>query len=266
MNNLIRAELFKMSKNKTFRILMMLLTAAGLVLTLVVWLDSKDVLTLRNVLGFLNLDPSFTSTGIEFFRLTFLDDSILLTLILSTFSGFYISNDYLTGVIKNEAISGNSRGQIFFAKLIAFSIGSIVMSVLFLVIPTLGATLIHGFGTAIDGSTVVYVGRTVGLFLLHLVAFVSIMTLIAIILQESAKTIIVSICFIIIVNLTFIFLARYFPIAETIFEYTVFAQISEASKAVMTYAESMKSILVAVVTFIVIAYCGSAVFQKIEIK
>jgi ABC-2 type transport system permease protein len=266
MSNLIRAELFKLSKNKTFRILMMLLTAAGLVLNLVVWLDSKDVLSLQNVLGFINFDPSFTGTGIDFFRLTLLDDSILLTLILSTFSGFYISNDYLTGVIKNEAISGNSRGQIYFAKLIAFSLGSIAMAVVFLVIPTLGSTLIHGFGTAIDGSTVVYVGRTVGLFLLHLVAFVSIMTLIAIILQESGKTIIVSISFILIVNLTFIFLARYFPIAETIFEYTVFAQISEASKAVMTYAESMKSILVAVVTFIVIAYCGSAIFQKIEIK
>jgi ABC-2 type transport system permease protein len=175
-------------------------------------------------------------------------------LILSTFSGFYISNDYLTGVIKNEAISGNSRGQIYFAKLIAFSLGSIAMAVVFLVIPTLGSTLIHGFGTAIDGSTVVYVGRTVGLFLLHLVAFVSIMTLIAIILQESGKTIIVSISFILIVNLTFIFLARYFPIAETIFEYTVFAQISEASKAVISVAETMKSILVAIVTFIVIAY------------
>ncbi|RED64755.1 ABC transporter permease [Cohnella lupini] len=263
MYNLIRVELFKLRKDKAFRMLMLLISALAIIFPLFSYFDNKTHgFPLVPGIAFL-----FDSIGINSFFIKF-GTAIL--------AGFFIANEYSTGVMKTIVSSGNSRGRLFMAKLIGFAAGAMAISVAFPVISTIEATLLAGFGQpAVDatsvfgqlppGVPVAFILRAFGLTLLFSASFAVISALFSTLLTESGKTIGLTIIFFMMIDTILSMLGSYFPVFETIYDYSVFKLIGQIGEPVLEVG-TVQILLVPLLTIAVAGLLGAIVFRRKEIK
>ncbi|MGN8646756.1 ABC transporter permease [Gracilibacillus sp. HCP3S3_G5_2] len=253
--NQIRVEWFKLQRNNTFWVL--IVTSAGLsallhYLVIIEWWQVHN--TPFNQVGLSELNALSTFTVPLYFNL-----------IVSTLAGFFISNEFSqSNVIKNQILSGSKRSQIYLSKYLLFTLGSIVVTIVIPLITAIIEVILLGHGDILTTSSMLYLGRALGLFLLHFLGYTSIILLLAIMMEESGKTIIFSIIFTIVM-----FAIEKLPkppFMEMMYENTIFYQFSEVFKFSITNGEILKSILIALVTIIIITMCGIVVFNKKEIK
>jgi len=69
----------------------------------------------------------------------------IVKLIPSILAGFFISSEYSMGTMKSIVSSGNSRVKIYFAKLLIFSIGTIMISLILPIFMTGASAIYFGF-------------------------------------------------------------------------------------------------------------------------
>src|SRR5699024_3317360 len=121
MSNHMKAEWFKMQRNKTFWVLV--LTSSGLSLMLH-YLVISDWWQMYNTV--------FDDAGLsELNAMTTITHPIYFVLLVGTLAGFFISNEFShSGVIKNQIISGSKRSHIFLSKYFLFTFGSIIITIL----------------------------------------------------------------------------------------------------------------------------------------
>lgn len=255
MINQLRAELYKLQRNKTFWVLLLIMTGLSALLSFLViidwWMMSNTVFEQAG-LREMNAVNAFTVP-------------LMFNLFIGTLAGFFISAEFAqSGAIKNQMISGSKRKHIFMAKYLVFTLSSIVLTI---VIPLATAILeikFMGSGEVLTASSLGYLGRAFGLFALHLLSYTVIILLIALASEDSGKTIIFSVMFSIL-----LFAADKLPkppFIATMYENTVFYQFSKVFDFSMTNGEILKSIMIAAITFIILISYGIVIFNKKEIK
>lgn len=255
VSNLIKAELFKLQRNKTFWVLLFTITGLSALLHYLIIIDWWQV-----------FGTSFDSAGLsELNAVSTFTLPLLFNLIVSTLAGFFISIEFShSGVIKNQVISGNKRSHIFMAKFLVFSLGSIIVTILTPLVTGIIEVILLGYGDILSLSNIKYLGTAFALFTLQFLGYTAIIILIAILTEDSGKTIIFSILF-----TTVMFAIEKLPkssFINMIYENSIFHQFSEVFKFSMTNGEIIKSILIALVTVIIIILCGVFVFNRKEIK
>lgn len=253
MINLIKAEMFKLQRNRTFWALIATVAVLSTILHYLVIIDWWQMHgTVFDRAGLSELDALSTFTVPLFFNL-----------IVSTLAGFFISIEFSSsGVIRNQIMSGYKRSHIFIAKFLVFSLGAIVVTIL---IPLIAAFIIlFAQGDGLKLSHALYLGRAYSLFTLQFLAFAAIIMLLAIMTSDQGKTIILSILFTIV--LFAVDKLSKPPLLETVYENSIFYQFSEVFKLTMTNGEMMKSILIGVFSCMVFSFCGIIVFNRKEIK
>ena len=104
---------------------------------------------------------------------------MIFNLIISTLAGFFINIDYATGTIKNQILSGNKRSHIYLAKLIVFSLGSVITAVILPLMTVVFETTFLGHSDIYTSETVMYLLRAFSLYTLIIIAYSSIIMLIA---------------------------------------------------------------------------------------
>ncbi|EOR23982.1 ABC transporter permease [Niallia alba] len=255
MTNLIRAEMYKLQRNKTFWVI--LLTVTGLsallhYLVLIGWWQMQG--TSFDAAGLSELNALSTFTVPLFFNL-----------IVSTLAGFFISIEFSqSGIIKNQVISGNKRSHIFMAKFLIFSLGAIVATILIPLVTAIILLFLTGHGDILDTSNLIYLGRSYGLYIVQFLGYTAIIIILAIITDDSGKTIIISILFTIVMYA--VEKLSMPPFIEVIYENSIFYQFTEVFKFTMTNGEIIKSILIGIITIIIITLCGVFIFNRKEIK
>lgn len=127
-------------------------------------------------------------------------------------------------------------------------------------------TIFLGHSDIYTSETVMYLLRAFSLYTLIIIAYSSIIMLIASITKESGRTIIITIIMTIILFIIDKALIFKYEIVRTIYENTIFYQIYQAFNSSITSDEIGKNILISLATFIVISFCGSRIFKKQEIK
>lgn len=266
----MKAELFKLRKTKAFWVLIITMTLFGLGFSVLLYLASKNIIYLSLEDNFLigppDSDETFSTSGIEILQMSLIKNPILLTLLAGILAGFFISNDYVTGVMKNVLITGKGRNQVYIAKLITFSVGVIIIVLIYPIISTTSATIFYGFGEINEPSAVLYIGRVLGLYLLQLIAFSSILMFIAILSEENGKTIAISFSLIFVVYFSFIFLSNSFSSIQKTYEHTVLYQLYEVYKVNITSTEVIKSAIIALMTCMVLSFVGNALFLRKDIS
>lgn len=256
MINLIKAELFKLKRNHTFWVLMGVVTA---------------VYTLANylvIIGWWRLNNKvFEGVGLkEYNAMTMMAVPIIFNLIISTLAGCFINADYATSTIKNQILSGNKRSHIYLAKLIVFSLGSVITAVILPIVSAICTTLLLGYSKIYTGMAVMYLLRVFSLYTLIIIAYSSIIMLIASLTKESGKTIIITIIATVILFAIEKLLVPNSEIVKVIYENSIFYQIYEAFSPIVTFNKIGKNILISAATFIIITYLGSMIFKRKEIK
>lgn len=255
MSNLLKAEQFKLRRNKTFWVL--LLVSAGLsallhLLVITDWWMMENTVFDKAGLKELNALGVFTLP-------------LFFNLFVSTLAGFYISNEFSqSGVIKNQIISGNKRSHIYLAKFIVFSLGAILIVAVVPLLTGFIEIILMGHSELLSSSTLQFLGISFTLFTLQLIAFTAIIALIAVITEDSGKTIIISIVFTIIMfaieklgKASFI---------EWLYEHSIFSQFTAVFQYHITDGDIMKAIMIALITLAVVLACGIWYFSKKEIK
>ncbi|ASK64199.1 hypothetical protein CFK37_19630 [Virgibacillus phasianinus] len=246
MGNLMKAELFKLRRDRSFWtvIIILFLSAIG-------W----------TVLEYLDHDPNLNS-GMEVYLGSFAGNNYITKIAPCILAGFFISSEYSIGTMKSLTATGNSRMKIFWSKLFVFSFGSIIISLIFPIVATGTGTLLYGFGEMPKGIDATYFGQTLGLLILYAAAFSSIMALFAIMLTDSGKAIGFLIIFFLLFDTLFYVLATKIAIVEPVFNHSVFKLFLEISQLEI----ETKHVIVPVLTYIGFGILGSFVFRKKEIK
>lgn len=255
MTNLLKAEIFKIKRNKSFWLIIAIVTGLSALLHYLIIID-----------WWMMSGTAFDSAGLsELNTLSTFTTLLFFNLIVSSLAGFFISVEFSqNGVIKNQVISGNKRSHIFIAKFLIFSLGSIIVTILIPVVIGFLIVILFGHGDILNTANLLYLGRAFSLFILQFLGYTAIITVLAMITEDSGKTIIFSILFSII-----LFVVEKLskpPFMEMLYEHSIFYQFGEVFKHTMTNGEILKSILIGVVTLIVILLCGIFMINRKEIK
>ncbi|GGD91808.1 ABC transporter permease [Paenibacillus nasutitermitis] len=254
MINLLRMELFKLGKNKMFWTLTIIVTV---VFALLHYLITIEWWKMNNI---------FMDAGLEMFSsLALATTPFYFMLYLSTLTGFFVANDFTIGVVKNIVMSGNRRSHIFAAKLLILALGSSILALVCPLLVTIGGKLLFGFGAMTDPSALGYLARALCLFLIHMMALVALLMLIALLVEDSGKTIIISVVIALLISVAEVL--RPLPgILETLYRYSIFHHLIDSFRIRMTYTDVIQSLGVGVGTILILVFCGNLVFKRKEIK
>lgn len=251
MGNLLKAELYKLRKDRSLWTLMLGLIGAAVFYPMLIFFDDgalgSQAISVKELLV-------HTALG---------GNNYIVRLVPCILAGFFISSEYSIGTMKSIGASGNSRNRIYLAKLIAFSVGTAIISVIFPMVMMMVGALLSGFN---DMPELGYVVRTVGFTIIYAVAFASIMSLFSIIFTDSGKTIGFSILFFILFDSILYALSQKFSFIEFIFNHSVFKLYLEIGQLELENSVYPKMILVPILTFITFGLLGSFIFQRKEIK
>lgn len=255
MINLIKTEMYKLIRNKTFWVLIVSFTGLSVLLHCLILTD-----------WWFMSGTEFDEAGLsELNALSPFKTLLFFNLIVSTLAGYYISTEFSqSNVIKNQMMSGNKRTTILMSKYLTFSFGSWIVVIM---IPlATGLILVHllGFGDIFTLATIIYLGRAYSLFILHFLSFTAIVLLIAIVTEDSGKTII----FTLLLSIMMFVIEKFstLPFINKMYEHTFFYQLNEAFKVSITSGEMIKSILIGIVSLGIVMLCGIFIINRKEIK
>lgn len=249
MSNLIKAEWYKLKKDRSLWTVIIILIAISLSYPLLIVFD-KGADTLKVS---------------DFYRTTILEgNNYVLRLVPCILAGFFISSEYSIGTMKSIAASGNSRLRIYFAKLLVYSLGTILISLVFPIVFTGAVSVFLRFNGMPE---IGYFAGTIGLTILYAAAFASIMAMFSTIFTDSGKAIGFLLIFFIIFESILYQLGHLSPVVEPVYNYSIFKLLLDIVKiGTVTGTEIFKLIIVPVITFVVFGILGSILFQKKEIK
>lgn len=255
MLNMIQAEMFKLRLNKSFWVILL----TSLVLSAVMhYLAITEWWQVYNT--------PFDAAGLsEMNGLSMFMAPLFFNLMIGTLAAFYISTDFgPSGVIKNQIISGKNRKLIYFAKYIVYSAAAVVIAVLIPAVTGIILNIIMGNGGIFTFETITYLLGAYSLFSLQLLGYTAIISLLAIITEDSGKTIIFSILFTIVM-----YIVEKMPksgIIERIYEYSIFQQFNQVLFPELEIESIMTGLAVGLITMAVLLFIGMIVFSKKEIK
>lgn len=257
MDNLLKSELFKLRKNRSFWTLIVIIISMAAAFVILNYIDAS-------------IEGEQQATGLDYLRQANGGNSYMIKLGLSILAGFFIASEYSTGVMKTIASSGSSRLRIYWAKLLIFSFAGMIISLVFPVTMAALATLLTGFGelpvAAADVSSLEYALRLLGLSSLYAIAFAAIIALFSTLLTESGKTIGISIIFFTFIDAVMDILGQLVPAIETLEDYLPFRLSMEIDALQIGNEMLFKLIIVPVITFAVFGLLGGWAYSRKEIK
>ena len=245
----------------------------GMLYATLITLSSKGLIALDITGGLMvagpDEGPRFSETGLATFLITLriASNPVFLSLLLGMFAGFFISNEYKTGVIKNVMSCGRRRADIFISKCVVFFFGVFLMWLIFPLISGAGAMVANGFNQASDGITLTLIVRILSLAIVQLAAFSVLLVLIGIMVEESGKAIMLSIGIITGSMILIVILGNYFQGVRVAYEYTIMYQmINDVFNPTSSNSDIVRSLYVGFISMIVFIFGGIGAFGRKEVK
>ncbi|MEO3944704.1 ABC transporter permease [Gorillibacterium sp. CAU 1737] len=253
MLNLIQVEFFKLRKNRSFWVLLFTLAAISLLYPLMYYFDRQS-----------NGTPQFT--GFEFLTTFLSSNAYVLKFGVAVLAGFFICNEYSTGVMKTIASSGHTRGRLFLAKLLVFAVGAMALALVFPIVSTIEVSLLSGFGTLPEGVSSLFLPRAFGLTLLYTAGYAAIGALFTVILTDSGKTISFLVIFFIMIDMALAGIGSKVEFVQTLYDHSIFKLVADIGKPSIESGDWPALLLVPLLTFIGCGLLGILAFRRKEIK
>ena len=266
MINLIRAETFKVVRNRAFLWLNILMVFFSGFVIMLALLDKYGLLDrIENIT--VEVEEEIIFTGTDFLLYMIEAPELLLTYFyIAVLGTFFISSEYFHHTIKNLVGSGYARWQIYLAKLFVFVLSSLFIFLMLLVSSGLFGTLAFGVGEWPDRQSLIHLGNTLFLIVMLIASLVSIVMVFSTIATTNGFSLVVSLIAYIILNSGLNMLSHQYKIAETIKDYSVFNQFSNVFEQSSQTSTLIHSSLVAVLTIIVATIIGVVLFGRQDIS
>lgn len=242
MINLLKTDLYKLRKSTLFYGLVIFMVIVALAMTAI---NSSLDMQGKDALSF---SIQFTQMMVGIIPLTF---------------GISIVKDFTSGYIKDSVAYGYSRTKIFLSNIITFTIGLVIILLIFPVVCTLIITVINGYGEVVTIDLAMKLLRMLLLMILVIVAIATIAALIAFVTRSNA----IVLLSIMVIN----FIVQAGSIAtnkviKDIYENMIFYQINLISLPDISSSQIIKVVMVSVLTMLASILVGVYLFEKTDIK
>ena len=292
MLRLLTAELFKLYKNKTFKILCIVSIFLG-IFTLIMTSSVMDKILTSSMEGMsqeeaaqvmeqlssssegqvitpgsmgvqiVAKDP-LNPTTMEIFHSSF--GAGLTEVLLGIFVAGFLAKEYSSKTIKNALSYGKKRYEFYISKFLVMIIGIAIILLALTVIPTVGHAITNGWGEAFKGEQILDILRTYGATLLTNASVVAIMMVIAILIRSNGGTIGATIGIFTLLPMLISFLYGKNDTFDTIYEITPFYTNRISMFIYATGGDIGKAVIIALITIIIFLFIGVNIFKKQDIN
>lgn len=267
MYNLIKFELYKLKKNKAFKICI-LLTVFIVFLTIRRFFSSTTPTYIFRFLykgqdyGFTvnNFRDRMHPQAIEFLNSAF-GYIVLIEIMLMFIVAVVVIDEYSKGTIKSIIAYGHKRYKIYFSKLIAISIASGVLIGILLLGSVIVSIPIRGAGSNLSIESIIKILKFVFLVWLIFIDIVSIYICMAIIIRN--KSLLIGI------GMGYFILTIFLSGKESVFKYQQYTPLFNLMKIGMSYPNTdttLNIMFLCVATIIITTVLGVVTLKKQDIK
>ena len=289
----IQAELYKLFKNRTFKVLIfvtVLLSSMTIVMCSSVFdqilsdslgnmpedqkqalieqmesISESDSVVTPGQLGMqLQAGDIMNPTALEVYHSSF--GSGVIETLIGILVAALMAKEYSQGTIKNFLAYGKKREEFYLAKFIAIVVGVAIILAVMTILPTIASTIMNGWGQAFEFSQVLGMIKT---FIASLIASSAVATLamvIATLVKSNGATIGITVAIFIGVPTFAGFLYGIYPWFDRLYEVLPFYNSALATSIKAGNGDLLRSILIATVTIVISLFGGIMVFKSQDIK
>ena len=289
----IQAELYKLFKNRTFKVL---ICVAVLLSTLTVVMcssvfekilndclgnmpqDQKEVLMEQltsmseseaivtpGQLGIqLQAKDMMNPTSIEVYHASF--GSGVIEIIIGILVGALIAKEYSQGTIKNFLAYGKRREEFYLAKFVSMVIAVTIILAVMTILPTIVVTLMNGWGQAFEISQLLGMIKTFVASVIAGSAVAALAMIIATLVKSNGATIGITVAIFIGIPTLAGFLYGIYPWFDRVYEVLPFYNSALATSIKAGNGDLLRSVIISLVTIAISLFMGIKIFKSQDIK
>ena len=289
----IQAELYKLFKNRTFKVL---ICVAVLLSTLTVVMcssvfekilndslgnmpqDQKEVLMEQltsmseseaivtpGQLGIeLQSKDMMNPTSIEVYHASF--GSGVIEIIIGILVGALIAKEYSQGTIKNFLAYGKRREEFYLAKFVSMVIAVTIILAVMTILPTIVVTLMNGWGQAFEISQLLGMIKTFVASVIAGSAVAALAMIIATLVKSNGATIGITVAIFIGIPTLAGFLYGIYPWFDRVYEVLPFYNSALATSIKAGNGDLLRSVIISLVTIAISLFVGIKIFKSQDIK
>lgn len=289
----IQAELYKLFKNRTFKVL---ICVAVLLSTLTVVMcssvfekilndslgnmpqDQKEVLMEQltsmseseaivtpGQLGIqLQAKDMMNPTSIEVYHASF--GSGVIEIIIGILVGALIAKEYSQGTIKNFLAYGKRREEFYLAKFVSMVIAVTIILAVMTILPTIVVTLMNGWGKAFEISQLLGMIKTFVASVIAGSAVAALAMIIATLVKSNGATIGITVAIFIGIPTLARFLYGIYPWFDRVYEVLPFYNSALATSIKAGNGDLLRSVIISLVTIAISLFVGIKIFKSQDIK
>lgn len=289
----IQAELYKLFKNRTFKVL---ICVAVLLSTLTVVMcssvfekilndslgnmpqDQKEVLMEQltsmseseaivtpGQLGIqLQAKDMMNPTSIEVYHASF--GSGVIEIIIGILVGALIAKEYSQGTIKNFLAYGKRREEFYLAKFVSMVIAVTIILAVMTILPTIVVTLMNGWGQAFEISQLLGMIKTFVASVIASSAVAALAMIIATLAKSNGATIGITVAIFIGIPTLAGFLYGIYPWFDRVYEILPFYNSALATSIKAGNGDLLRSVIISLVTIAISLFVGIKIFKSQDIK
>lgn len=289
----IQAELYKLFKNRTFKVL---ICVAVLLSTLTVVMcssvfekilndslgnmpqDQKEVLMEQltsmseseaivtpGQLGIqLQAKDMMNPTSIEVYHASF--GSGVIEIIIGILVGALIAKEYSQGTIKNFLAYGKRREEFYLAKFVSMVIAVTIILAVMTILPTIVVTLMNGWGQAFEISQLLGMIKTFVASVIAGSAVAALAMIIATLVKSNGATIGITVAIFIGIPTLAGFLYGIYPWFDRVYGVLPFYNSALATSIKAGNGDLLRSVIISLVTIAISLFVGIKIFKSQDIK
>lgn len=289
----IQAELYKLFKNRTFRVLVVvgiLLSTLTIVMCSPVFdnilndslgdmpqeqkdalmqqmtsMSDSDAIVTPGELGIqLQAKDMMNPTSIEVYHASF--GSGIMEILIGILVAALIAKEYSQGTIKNFLAYGKRREEFYLAKFVAMIVGIAIISAVMTILPTIVVTIMNGWGESFEFSQVLGMIKTFVVSVVASSAVAAIAMVIATLVKSNGATIGITVAIFIGVPTFGGFLYGIYTWFDRVYEVLPFYNSALATSIKAGNGDLLRSLLIALVTIAISLFAGIRIFKSQDIK
>lgn len=203
-------------------------------------------------------------TSLEVFHSSF--GSGVMEILIGILVAALMAKEYSQGTIKNFLAYGQKREEFYIAKFLSTIIGITIILTILTLIPTIGATIMNGWGQSFEFSQIIGMIITFIAAIMSNSAVASLIMIIATLIKSNGATIAISVAVFIGVPTVGGFLYGIYPWFDKIYEVLPFYNSALATSINSSGVDIIKSIFISLITIVIALLAGIKIFKLQDIK
>ncbi len=289
----IQAELYKLFKNRTFKVLIFV----GILLSTVIIfmcssvfeqilndslgnipedqkqmlieqmtnISDSDAIVIPGQLGVnLQAKDMMNPTALEVYHSSF--GSGVIEILIGILVAALMAKEYSQGTIKNFLAYGKRREEFYLAKFTAIVVAIAIILVVIAILPTIVVTIINGWGQTFEFSQLLGMIKTFIASLIASSAVAALVMVIATLVKSNGATIGITVAIFIGIPIFAGFLYGIYPWFDRFYEVLPFYNSALATSIKAGNGDLLRSILIALVTIVISLLAGIRIFKSQDIK